>query len=63
VATRISDVLDVSLDYLVGKTEQQLDRKTLQRIEEVSKMDDTDQGHVFSLIDAFVAKARLKGLV
>jgi transcriptional regulator with XRE-family HTH domain len=63
MATRISEVLDTSLDYLVGKTQIQFDQKTLERIQEVSKMDDTDQGHVFSLIDAFIAKTRLKGLV
>ena len=63
MATRISEALDTSLDYLVGKTQIQFDQKTLERIQEVSKMDDTDQGHVFSLIDAFIAKTRLKGLV
>jgi len=63
MATRISEVLDASLDYLVGKTKVQFDHKTLERIQEVSKMDPTDQGHVSSLIDAFIAKTRLKGLV
>lgn len=63
MATRISEALDTSLDYLVGKTQIQFDQKTLERIQEVSKMDPVDQGHVFSLIDAFIAKTRLKGLV
>jgi len=63
MATRISEVLNVSLDFLVGKTQVQFDQKTLQRIEEVSKMDETDQGHIYSLIDAFIAKTKLKGLV
>ncbi|QFZ53940.1 hypothetical protein FEZ18_03500 [Oceanihabitans sp. IOP_32] len=63
VAKKIADALKVSLDYLVGKTDQQLDDDVLNRINEVSKMNDTDKGHVFSLLDAFIAKTKIKGLV
>ena len=63
MATKISNALKISLDYLVGKTELQLDDEVLGRIVEVSKMSDEDRGHVFSLLDAFIAKTRIKGLV
>ena len=63
MATKISNALKVSLDYLVGKTDQQLDDDVLSRINEVSKMDEIDKGHVFSLLDAFIAKTKIKGLV
>jgi transcriptional regulator with XRE-family HTH domain len=62
MATKISDVLGTSLDYLVGKTDMELDNKTINRVQEVSKMTEEDQKHVFSLLDAFIAKTKLNGL-
>jgi len=62
MATRVANALKVSLDFLAGKTEHELDDSTLRKVEEISKMSDTDKDHVFSLIDAFIAKTRLQGL-
>ncbi|NOQ75416.1 MAG: helix-turn-helix domain-containing protein [Crocinitomix sp.] len=63
MATSISNALKVSLDYLVGKTNLELDNDTLKKIEDISKMSDLDKGHVFSLIDAFIAKTKMQGLI
>jgi hypothetical protein len=46
--------------YLVGKTYVQIDKVTLNRILEVSKFPDEDRQHVFSVIDAFIAKEKYK---
>jgi len=63
VATKIADALEVSLDFLVGKTDLELDDSMLRRVEAVSKMNDRDKDHVFSLLDAFIAKTRMEGFI
>ena len=63
MATKIANALEVSLDYLVGKTELELDNSMLKRVEAVSKMNDEDKGHVFSLLDAFIAKTNMQGFL
>jgi len=35
----------------------------LRRIEAVSKMTDKDKDHVFSLLDAFIAKTKMQGFI
>jgi transcriptional regulator with XRE-family HTH domain len=40
VASKMADVLEVSLDYLVGKADEHLDKPTLTRILEVQKLPD-----------------------
>jgi len=63
MATKIANALEVSLDYLVGKTDMELDNTMLRRIEAVSKMTDKDKDHVFSLLDAFIAKTKMQGFI
>ena len=63
MATKIANALSVSLDFLVGKTNLELDDELLQRLEHVSKMSDKDKDYVFTLLDAFIARTRLQGLI
>ena len=63
MATKISNALNISLDYLVGKTDLMLDDVVLKKMESISKMSEEDRGHVFSLLDAFIAKTKLQGLI
>lgn len=62
-ARRIADALEVSLDYLTGKTDLVIDDTMLKRMEHIAAMTDEDQGHVFTLLDAFIARTKLRGLV
>ena len=45
VIVKISDTLGVSIDYLVGKTNLELDRNTLKRLE------DENKSFIFRMID------------
>lgn len=63
MANKIAGALGVSLDYLVGNTDLELTDNLMKRIKEVAKMNDKDKDYVYTLIDAFIAKTKLQGLV
>ena len=63
IARKISDILDVSLDFLVGKADVQMDKITKERILQVSKFEKEDKDHIFSVIDAFVAKRKIQSIL
>lgn len=54
VIMKIADELQVSIDYLVGKTTLQLDTSTLNRIEDIGQLPDTEKAHVFKVLDALL---------
>jgi transcriptional regulator with XRE-family HTH domain len=51
VIMRLADALDVSIDYLVGKTKFQLDKDTMERLEDLAKLPEDKRAYVFALID------------
>ena len=63
IARKIADILNTSLDYLTGKTDIQIDETTRKRILEVSKFEDQDREHIFSVIDAFIAKRKIQSIL
>ena len=62
-AAKMAQLLGVSLDWLVGHTDLELDRMMIQRIEEVTKMNDTDKSHVFAMLDAFIKQTKLQSVL
>jgi len=60
-AAKISDILEVSLDWLVGHTDLELDKNMMNRIQEVSKMQPKEREHVFAMLDAFIATTKFQG--
>lgn len=60
VASKIADALDVSLDFLVGKTSVEIDTKTLKRLQDMQKLNDPDKAHLFEIIDAFLRDRKTK---
>lgn len=54
VVVKIADALEVSLDYLVGKTALELDRATVKRIEEVSALPADAKKQIFMVVDALI---------
>jgi len=63
MAVKVSEALEVSLDYLVGKTDMLLDNETIKRIQEVSKMPEAERSHVYILLDAFITKMKVQGVL
>ena len=62
-AKKLADALEVSLDYLVGDAELKvLDKKTLQRLEDIGKLPEDDRQHIFYTIDNLVKAAKFKSL-
>jgi len=63
-AARIADALSVTIDYLVKDGEyQNIDNETLKRMKELQKLSREDKGHVFAMLDAFFAKAKLQSIL
>lgn len=60
VAIKIADALEVSLDYLVGKTTMELDKSMLKRIEEVSKLPTAAKEQVIMVVDALIRDYKAK---
>jgi len=56
IGRKIADILEVSLDYLTDKDDVCVDKDTSIHILEVSKFEETDHNHIFSVIDPFIAK-------
>lgn len=54
VVVKIADELDVSIYYLVGKTDVEIDQSTLQRLTETSKLPEEEKAHVFKVLDALL---------
>lgn len=63
IARKIAAILDVSLDFLTGTADVQMDKTTRKRILEVSKFEEQDKLHIFSVIDAFIAKRKIQSIL
>jgi len=60
-AKRIADALGVSLDYLVGEgINAHFDKKTLQRIQDIEKLDEDTKEKVYFLIDNIIQNTKAK---
>ncbi len=62
VASKIADVLNVSLDFLLGKVAQEVERDLLNRMLEVQLMDEDDKTHILYTIDALIKNVKLKAI-
>ena len=62
VAAKIADVLEVSLDFLIGKVTVEVDNKLLKRVLEVQQMNDDDKEHILYTLDALIKSVKLKSI-
>jgi transcriptional regulator with XRE-family HTH domain len=48
---KIADALEVSVDYLIGKTKMELDKDAMRRFEDISALSQENKNFVLNLID------------
>jgi hypothetical protein len=51
VVSKIADALEVSVDYLIGKTKMEVDAETMRRLEDISSLSDENKKFVLNTID------------
>ena len=60
MANKIANALKISLDFLVGNTDLELDTATLKRVEDISKLSDDNKKHIYILLDALIRDFKTK---
>lgn len=58
VVSRIADALEVSIDYLVGKTKLRLDKKLLKRIEDIESLGEDGKSFVLRVLDMAIRDSK-----
>lgn len=62
VASKIADVLNVSLDFLVGKVSIEVNNELLKRIIDIQQMNTEDKDHILYTLDALIKSVKLKAI-
>jgi transcriptional regulator with XRE-family HTH domain len=60
VAIKMAKALDVSLGWLVGNTDEELDPATLNRIQDINKLSQQGKELVFEFFDSFISNRKIK---
>jgi transcriptional regulator with XRE-family HTH domain len=58
VAAKLADVLNVSLDYLVGKSAIDIDQSLLDKVLTIQQLPDEDREHILYAIDGLIQHAK-----
>jgi hypothetical protein len=58
----MADALEVSQDFLVGKTDLELDKQNIKRLSDIEQLPQTDKEHIFYAIDNLIKAAKFKTL-
>jgi transcriptional regulator with XRE-family HTH domain len=62
VANRIANVLNVSLDYLVGNIQTEFRQDILDRMDEINKMPKDERDKIISVIDALIRDYKVRAM-
>lgn len=60
VVSKIADALEVSLDYLIGKTRMEMDKQALKRLEDISKLPADKKNYILELVDMCIRDFKTK---
>lgn len=60
MATKLAKALEVSLDYLVGNTDIELDKAAMNRIQEVTQFNEEEKKHIYVTLDAMIRNLKNK---
>jgi transcriptional regulator with XRE-family HTH domain len=59
-AANRAKILELSLDWLVGNTDTELNTNTLNRIEDIDQLNEKDKELVFEFLDSFISNRKIK---
>jgi len=60
VAIKLADALSVSLDYLVGKTDLNVDKSLLDKLLTIQQLPEEDREHILYSIDGLIQHAKTR---
>ncbi len=60
MAVKLANALNVSVDYLVGKTDIELDDSILNKVIDIQKLPNEDKQHIMYSLDALIQHAKTK---
>ncbi|ALO13852.1 HTH-type transcriptional regulator ImmR [Salinivirga cyanobacteriivorans] len=60
IAVKIAEALEVSLDYLTGKTTFELDNSIIKRVVEIQNLPEEDKKHILYTLDGLLQNVRTK---
>jgi transcriptional regulator with XRE-family HTH domain len=60
VVIKLADVLEVSIDFLVGKTSTVLDKQTMDRIADIDQLPEENKAFVLKMIDMALQNFKTK---
>ncbi|KAB1061471.1 helix-turn-helix domain-containing protein [Salibacter halophilus] len=60
VAMKLADALGVSLDFLAGKSDQQIDQEIISKVLMIQKLPDQDRDHILFTLDAMLRDAKAR---
>ena len=60
VAGKIADALEVSLDYLTGTADMEMDKVMLDRVLNIQQLEQADKDHILFTLDAMLRDAKAR---
>jgi transcriptional regulator with XRE-family HTH domain len=60
VAAKIAQALGVSLDYLTGNSDLELDADVIKKIQDIQKLPEKDRDHLFYVVDNILQNVKAK---
>ncbi|MFN0083222.1 MAG: helix-turn-helix domain-containing protein [Ferruginibacter sp.] len=60
VIVKVAEALEVSIDFLVGKSKMVLDKQAVKRLEDITKLPDDNKNFVLNLIDMALRDFKVK---
>lgn len=60
VVAKIADALEVSIDYLMGRTALVMDKETIQRLESIAQLSEDSKKFILDMLDMALRDAKTK---
>lgn len=57
-AVKLADVLEVSLDFLTGKIEMEIDTSIVDRVLSIQRLPEKDKNHILFALDAMIRDSK-----